>query len=76
MEQANGNQGRTNQRFLATVDHQSKQGILKSIAEHYGIITEQAYLEVIDSDAEALFEYMIEPTRSATYGLMVRYGFV
>jgi hypothetical protein len=60
--------------FLSRLDAESKDEILRSIADHYGITPQAAYDEVCQTDAEHLLDYMIEPLRGATYVLMQAHG--
>ena len=59
-----------NTQFLAEISESTKQIILKNIADHYGISTEQAYNEVIGEDAESLIDYMTGTDRDY-YGLIM-----
>lgn len=63
-----------NERFLAVIDSEAKILILDSIAKHYGITSAEAFAEVIDTEAEHLLDYMVEPQRSAASVLMQRHG--
>ena len=63
-----------NEEFLSAVDSKTRDEILASIANHYGITTEEAYAEVADEKAEPLLDYLVEPHRSAASGLMQRHG--
>jgi hypothetical protein len=63
-----------NAQFLSVVEGETKAAILASIAGHYGITPEEAFVEVTDADAEHLLDYMVEPQRSATSLLMLRRG--
>ena len=65
-----------NAQFLSVIDSEAKALILESIADHYGINTQEVYDEVTDSEAEHLLDYMVEPMRSATLVLMQRHGMV
>ncbi|RBB97381.1 hypothetical protein C3E97_028135 [Pseudomonas sp. MWU12-2115] len=63
-----------NEEFLSVVDSDTKAAILKSIARHYGITSEEAFAEVTNAKAEHLLDYMVEPQRAATSLLMQRHG--
>lgn len=64
-----------NAQFLSVVDQATRDGILASIATHYGITPAEAFDEVADDKAENLLDYMVEPQRSATSVLMQRHAF-
>lgn len=64
-----------NAAFLARLQHETREDILRNIAEHYGISSQAAYAEVCQPSAENLLDYMVEPLRGATYVLMQGYGF-
>ena len=66
--------GTNNQRFLSVITAEAKAMILGAIAEHYGITSQEAYDEVIDSEAEHLLDYMVEPNRGAAMVLMQRHN--
>jgi len=53
---ANG--GVLNGNYLDTISNDKKNEILKNIANHYGISVAEAKAEVIDADAEMLYEYI------------------
>jgi hypothetical protein len=55
-EYANG--GVLNGNYLDTISNDKKNEILKNIANHYGISVAEAKAEVIDADAEMLYEYI------------------
>jgi hypothetical protein len=67
------NHGPKNQNFLNSVTLALKTNLLSHIAAHYGIDNEQAFKEVTDENAENLYEYLLEPHRSATYALMQKF---
>ena len=50
--------GVLNGNYLDTISNDKKNEILKNIANHYGISVEEAKAEVIDADAEMLYEYI------------------
>lgn len=60
--------------FLDFVSKETKDAILKNIADHYGKPSEEILEDITDADAEHLLEYMREPLRSATSALMQRNG--
>lgn len=60
--------------FLSFVAKETKDAILKNIADHYGKPSEEILEAVTDADAEHLLDYMREPLRSATSALMQRNG--
>ena len=61
-------------RFLNSIDPRTKDAILNSIANHYGISQADAYEEVTDDEAEHLLDYLVEPVRSATSVIMQACG--
>ena len=61
-------------RFLNSIDPRTKDAILNSIANHYGISQADAYEEVTDDEAEHLLDYLVEPMRSATSVMMQACG--
>ncbi len=60
--------------FLNSIDPRSKDAILNSIANHYGISKTDAYEEVTDDEAEHLLDYLVEPVRSETSVIMQACG--
>lgn len=64
-----------NKEFLNLLDAGTKSDILNSIASHYGVSADVIYEEITESEAELLYEYMVEPNRAITFVLMKRYGF-
>lgn len=71
----NGSAASLNQSFLECIDHQAKNMILSSIANHYGVTNAEINEEVVTVGAEHLLDYMVEPHRSAAFVLMQRHGF-
>ncbi len=67
--------GKTNKAFLESIGDQAANGILDSIAKHYGCSRGEILEEVTGEEAHGLCEYMVEPKRSATAALMVLNGF-
>lgn len=59
--------GSANSKYLESIAENEKANILKEIANHYGISLEDAYEEVIDEDAENLYEYMVSGKRFEVY---------
>lgn len=59
--------------FLNSVDVKVKNEILKNIANHYGITTDEAYNEVTDEDAENLLDYVTGTERAATSVLFQKF---
>jgi hypothetical protein len=59
-----------NKSFLASLPAQEKERYLLDISMQYDISLEQAECEVIDSDAELLFEYMTSPLRFEALKIM------
>lgn len=49
-----------NKIFLAGISVDLKNKILKDMTHNYGITTERAYNELIDEDAENVYEYIRE----------------
>ena len=64
--------GNNNATFLAAIGNEAKAVILDSIAQHYGISTQQAYEEVSNEYAEHLLAYMVEPHRTFASALMMK----
>lgn len=62
--------------FLNITDSETKNKVLKNIANHYGISSEEAYQEVTNDKAEHLLDYMTGNDRSATHVLMQRHNCV
>lgn len=56
--QAKVGSGRANAKYLDSLPSSQKTKILNTMARHYGISTAEAYLELIDRDAEPLYEYI------------------
>ena len=67
--------GQITKAFLESLDADTRNAILSSIAKHYEITNERALAEVTDDEAESLLDYLVEPVRSATSVLMQRRGF-
>jgi hypothetical protein len=63
-----------NQAFLNATDSKTKNEIIASIANHYGITEGEAMAEVIEDGAEHLLDYLTGSTRTATSLLMKRYS--
>jgi hypothetical protein len=62
--------------FLAKIDRDTRDGILRSIAAHYGCSTAMAYDAITDDEeAEHLLDYLTGSVRAATSVLMRRHGF-
>ena len=62
-----------NKAFLDDVDTAVREAILKSIGTHYGISLESVLEEVTQENAEHLCEYMVGPTRTATWVMMKKF---
>ena len=62
-----------NKAFLEDVDAAVRDAILKSIGDHYGIGLEAVLEEVTQANAEHLCEYMVGPTRTATWVMMKKF---
>lgn len=62
-------------KFFEATDAKTKDLILSSIAEHYGITKEEALEEVLHEDAEHLLDYLTGSQRNAAYIIMQRHGF-
>lgn len=62
------------QRFFTLIGPKTKNEIVSSVAEHYGISQDEALEELIDEDAESLLDYLVGSVRSATSVLMQRHG--
>ena len=50
--------GAANARYLASLDDRTELKILAAVAKHYGVTTSEIKDELIDRDAEALYEYL------------------
>lgn len=61
------------QRFFALIDETTKNEIVSSIAENYGISRDEAMDELLDPEAENLLEYLTGSVRLATSALMQRH---
>jgi hypothetical protein len=57
------NKGVLNENFLNSIDKEFKNTILKNVSNHYKIDTNEAYLELIDDDAENILEYLTNDVR-------------
>ncbi len=55
-----------NTRYLASLKPQEKDKILKHVADHYGISTKEAEEELLDVDAENVYEYLASDRALAT----------
>lgn len=66
--------GTANKKYLEFVIKEVKDTILKDIADHYGITSEEAYEEVTDEDAEYLYEYVVADYRGRMYNQMTNLG--
>lgn len=71
----NTTKGSRNKQFLATVDQETKDNILQSIARHYGVSVEVVEKDMEDDEALELHHYMMEPDCTATKNLMRQHGF-
>jgi hypothetical protein len=60
------NNGVLNEKFLISIDKEIKNIILKNVSNHYKIDTDEAYQELIDSDAENILEYLTNDVRLTT----------
>ncbi|MBQ73338.1 MAG: hypothetical protein CMJ67_10585 [Planctomycetaceae bacterium] len=61
------NQGAANAAYLGSLDDRMTNKILTGIAKHYGVSTQAIYKELIDRDAEALYEYITDGSRMRVY---------
>jgi len=61
-------------KFFSVTDAATRADILKNIAAHYGISTDEALVEVTDDEAESLLDYITGPMRSAALALYRRHG--
>lgn len=66
--------GSANKKYLDFVVEEAKNKILDIIANHYGISREDAYEEVVDEDAEYLFEYVVTNDRVKIFAEMSKLG--
>ena len=64
----------TTKTFFAKTDAATQADILKNIADHYGISSEEALAEVTDDEAESLLDYVTGPMRAATLALYYRHN--
>ena len=60
--------------FFALTDAATRADVLKNIAAHYGISTDEAFAEVTDDEAESLLDYITGPMRAATLALYRRHN--
>lgn len=63
-----------NQAFLNATDSKTKNEIIASIANHYGITEGEAMAEVTNEEAEHLLDYLTGNIRTATSLLMKRHS--
>jgi hypothetical protein len=61
--------------FLAKLDRDTRDSILRSIATHYGCSTAMAYDAITDEEAEHLLDYLTGSVRGAVSVTMRRHGF-
>ena len=61
-------------KFIRVTDPKVSDGVIRSIAKHYGITPEEAKDEITSEGAESLLDYLVEPMRSATHVIMQRHG--
>jgi hypothetical protein len=66
---------KTTKAFLAKIDRDTRDSILRSIAAHYGCSTAMAYDAITDEEAEHLLDYLTGRVRLATSVLMRSHGF-
>jgi hypothetical protein len=70
------NYAETTAAFLGVIDSKTRAAILSNIAQHYGITSTEAYVEVTSCEAEPLLDYVTGPERAATSLLLRRHGLV
>jgi hypothetical protein len=58
------NKGVLNEKFLNSINKEFKKTILLNVSNHYKIDTNEAYKELINSDAENILEYLTGYTRN------------
>ena len=63
-------------KFLAATDSETKEAILKNIADHYGISRSEVLDEILDDEAEHLLDYVTGAQRSAAHLLMKRHNLI
>ena len=63
-----------NRAFLTVIDTKTKNEVLDSIANHYGIAKGEAMEEVTHEESEHLLDYLTGPIRMAISVLMRRHG--
>jgi len=63
-----------NQIFLSVIDKKTKEEIIDSIANNYGISKTEAIDEVTSEESEHLLDYLSGPIRSAVSLLFKRYA--
>lgn len=68
------NYAETTAAFLGVIDSKTRAAILSNIAQHYGITSAEAYVEVTSCEAEPLLDYVTGPERAATSLLLRRHG--
>jgi hypothetical protein len=64
-----------NKKFLDSASNETRNMILDTIANHYGISREDAYEELIDDEAEHLLDYVTGNERAETSVIMQKLGF-
>lgn len=67
--------GQKNKRFLNSLNSKLKNLILEKISVHYGITSNEAFEEIIDSESEHILDYLTGETRTATSLLIKRIGY-
>jgi hypothetical protein len=65
-----------NMQFLAVTDAETREEILSSMANHYGITKAAALAELSHEEAEHLLDYLTGAIRTATNVLMRRHNLV
>jgi hypothetical protein len=58
MEHGGGIGGNKNAKYLSSISSERKAKVLQNIAKHYGISVKEAENEVMDADAEDIYEYI------------------
>lgn len=61
-------------RFFSVTDAAVRADVLKNIAAHYGISTDEALAEVTDDEAESLLDYVTGPMRAGVLALYRRHS--
>jgi hypothetical protein len=70
MKKVTNNNGKINEAFLWTLDGETYQAIVGSMAKHYGITIDQATDELIGDEAESILDYLQGDIRKACSAML------